>query len=51
MFLKDYDEFDLSYDKNKIPKYTLPDPLISSNGKKVKSIDEWNKYLLEKAKK
>ena len=42
MFLKDYDEFELSYDKNKIPKYTLPDPLISSNGKKVKSINEWN---------
>ena len=44
MLLNDYDEFDLSYDLNKIPNYTLPDPLINSNGKKIKSLDEWNDF-------
>ena len=33
MFLKDYDEFDLSYDLNKIPNYDLPNPLKLKNGK------------------
>ncbi len=41
MFLKEYDEFDLSYDLKKIPKYTLPDPLNTKNGNKIKSIEEW----------
>ena len=41
MLLNDYNEFDLSYDLDKIPKYTLPNPLILSNGKKIKSLDEW----------
>jgi len=41
MFLKEYDEFDLSYDLKKIPKYTLPDPLTTKNGNKIKSIEEW----------
>ena len=41
MLLNDYDEFDLSYDLDRISKYTLPDPLILSNGKKIKNFDEW----------
>ena len=41
MLLNDYDEFDLSYDLDKIPEYTLPNPLILSNGKKITSLDEW----------
>ena len=41
MLLNDYDEFDLSYDLEKIPDYILPDPLIHTNGIKIKSIDEW----------
>ena len=41
MFLDNYDEFDLCYDLTKIPNYTLPDPLISSNGKKIQSRNEW----------
>ena len=39
--VKEYDEFDLSYDLEKIPKYTLPDPLTTKNGNKIKSIEEW----------
>ena len=41
MLLSDYDEFDLCYDLNKIPDYTLPDPLILPNGTKIKSAEEW----------
>ena len=41
MFLKDYDEFDLSYDLNKIPNYDLPNPLKLKNGKKITSIEQW----------
>ena len=29
------------YDLKKIPDYILPDPLILTNGIKIKSIDEW----------
>ncbi len=31
------------YDESKIPKYTLPDPLVSQDGKKVKSTKDWIK--------
>jgi hypothetical protein len=31
------------YDESKIPKYTLPDPLMLQNGKKVKSTKDWIK--------
>ena len=41
MFLKDYDEFDLCYDLDKIPNYTLPNPLTTRSGKKIKSTEEW----------
>ena len=42
MLLNDYDEFDLSYDLDKIPQYTLPNPLELSSGKIIKSLDHWN---------
>jgi hypothetical protein len=29
-------------DESKVPPYTLPDPLLMSNGKKVKDISDWN---------
>src|SRR5437762_2254818 len=29
------------YDESKIPKYTLPDPLVLQNGKRVKNTKEW----------
>ena len=29
-------------DESKVPPYVLPDPLVMSNGKKVKNIKEWN---------
>jgi len=41
MLLRDYNEFDLTYDLNSISDYTLPDPLISKEGKKIISNDEW----------
>ena len=44
MILNDYDEFNLSYDLDKIPEYTLPNPLILSNGKKIKDLNEWNDF-------
>ena len=41
MFLKGYDEFDLSYNLEKIPNYTLPDPLTTRSGSKINSTEEW----------
>ncbi|MBL7734787.1 MAG: hypothetical protein JNL51_04965 [Chitinophagaceae bacterium] len=32
-----------NYDESKIPPYTLPDPLLSINGKKISSAKEWEK--------
>src|ERR1044071_2759848 len=29
-------------DESKVPPYTLPDPLLMTNGKKVKNATEWN---------
>ena len=29
-------------DESKVPPYVLPDPLVMSNGKKVKDKKEWN---------
>src|SRR5580765_6604955 len=29
-------------DESKVPPYVLPDPLVMSNGKKVKDTNEWN---------
>ena len=48
MFLEEYDEFDLKYDLNKIPKYTLPDPLKSENGLRINSIEEWTRVQRKK---
>ena len=41
MLLDDYDEFNLNYDLDKIPKYELPNPLILSNGSKISSREQW----------
>src|ERR1700736_530912 len=30
------------YDESKVPKYSLPDPLVMLNGKKVKDTKTWN---------
>jgi hypothetical protein len=30
-----------NYDEDKVPPYTLPDPLIASDGSRVKTADEW----------
>ncbi len=32
-----------NYDENKIPAYTLPDPLLMRDGKKVINIEQWDK--------
>jgi hypothetical protein len=48
MFLKKYDEFDLNYNLNKIPKYTLPDPLTLANGNKIQSTEEWKNLQRKK---
>lgn len=33
----------INYDESKVPSYTLPDPLILQNGKKVDSAEKWIK--------
>lgn len=33
----------INYDESKVPSYTLPDPLIFQNGKKVDSAEKWTK--------
>ena len=30
-----------NYDESKIPKYTLPDPLVMNDGTKVSTADQW----------
>src|SRR5258705_6058877 len=32
-----------NYDEAKVPPYTLPDPLVLANGKKVKDADTWRR--------
>lgn len=34
---------DANYDEAKVPKYTLPDPLVMANGERVTSADAWVK--------
>ena len=34
---------DANFDESKLPKYTLPDPLVMANGKRVTSAEEWQK--------
>ena len=41
MLLDDYDEFDLNYDLDKVPKHDLPNPLIFKNGSKITSQEQW----------
>src|SRR5262249_26837785 len=31
------------YDESKVPKYTLPDPLVLQNGRRVKTTSDWTK--------
>ena len=33
---------DVNYDEAKVPKYTLPDPLILQNGQPVRNAKTWN---------
>ena len=33
------DEF--NYDESKVPKYTLPDPLVTTDGQRVTDADTW----------
>lgn len=35
------EEFKANYDESKLPPYTLPDPLMDSDGQPVKNADEW----------
>ena len=32
------------YDESKVPAYTLPDPLTGKNGKKITTVQEWEKF-------
>src|SRR5688572_16497303 len=32
---------DTNYDEDKVPKYTLPDPLVASSGEKISSAEAW----------
>ncbi len=34
-------EFVPNYDEDKVPKYTLPDPLVMENGEKVTDVETW----------
>lgn len=40
-------KFVANYDEAKIPAYTLPDPLMSANGKQVTTAKEWEKLRAE----
>lgn len=31
-----------NYNEAKVPKYTLPDALVASDGSKVSTVDHWN---------
>jgi len=34
-------QFKPNYDEAKVPKYTLPDPLVMADGAKVASAEDW----------
>lgn len=36
-----------NYDEEQVPAYTLPDPLVASNGSKIVTADDWNKRRRE----
>ena len=38
-------EFKPNYDEDKVPKYTLPDPLVMADGAKVTTADDWKDKL------
>ena len=35
--------YNVNYDESKVPEYTLPDPLVKKNGRRVKSVRDWEK--------
>lgn len=39
---KKYSEI-ANYDESKVPEYTLPDPLITENGERVTTVEQWEK--------
>ena len=45
--LSNSQQFVPNYDESKVPAYTLPDPLIFYNGKKVTSKEDWEKRRTE----
>ena len=39
--------WDANYDQSKIPEYTLPDPLVMTDGRKVDSVEKWESRRAE----
>lgn len=37
---KEYDS-DVNYDESKIPNYDLPDPLLTAEGKRIETVEQW----------
>lgn len=35
--------YDVNYREDKVPPYSLPDPLVMENGRKVRSVKDWEK--------
>lgn len=33
----------INYDESAVPEYTLPDPLVSESGRKIKNVKQWEK--------
>ena len=33
--------YNVNYDESKVPEYVLPDPLVEKNGRRVKSVRDW----------
>jgi hypothetical protein len=40
-------QFVANYDESKVPEFTLPDPLVFNNGRKVRNIRAWSKRRAE----
>lgn len=43
VFQMAFAQFEANYDESKIPDFTLPDPLVTFNGKKIKNVKQWEK--------
>ncbi len=35
--------YDVNYDESKVPEYVLPDPLVTSRGRKVRTVRDWER--------